>query len=61
MAKLTGEIKSTAKAPTLKSKPTVPQIIIRPIAATPIPVICRCVGISRNANAAKATVNSAWL
>ncbi len=27
IAKLTGEINSTAKAPTLKSKPTVPQII----------------------------------
>ena len=61
IAKLTGEINSTAKAPTLKSKPTVPQIISRPIAATPMPVICSRVGISRNANAANATVNSAWL
>ena len=61
IAKLIGEINSTAKAPTLKSKPTVPQIIKRPIAATPIPVSCRRVGISRNATAANATVNSAWL
>src|SRR3984885_6812216 len=61
MAKLTGEIISTAKAPTLKSKPTVPQIISRPIAATPMPAICIRVGISRNASTANATVNSAWL
>ena len=40
-ANVIGEIISTAKAPTLKSKPTVPQIINRPIAATPIPAICR--------------------
>ena len=61
IAKLTGEINSTAKAPTLKSKPTVPQIINRPIMAIPMPVICRRVGISRNASAANDTVNSAWL
>ena len=59
--KLTGDIISTANAPTLKSNPTVPQIIKRPIAATAIPVICIGVGISRNAIAANATVNSAWL
>ena len=42
IAKLTGLIISTAKAPTLKSNPTVPQIIKRPIAATPIrPLACR--------------------
>ena len=37
IAKMTGEIISTAKAPTLKSNPTVPQIIRRPMAATPMP------------------------
>ena len=61
IAKLIGEIISTANAPTLKSKPTVPQIISRPIAAIPMPSICTRVGTSRNANAANATVNSAWL
>src|ERR1700712_1648899 len=58
-AKLTGEVISTAKAPTEKSNPTVPQIINRPTAATAMPAICRPVGISRNAKAANATVNSA--
>ena len=33
IAKVTGEINNTAKAPTLKSKPTVPEIIKSPIAA----------------------------
>ena len=46
IAKLIGEIISTAKAPTLKSKPTVPQIINRPIAAMPMPTVCMRVGIS---------------
>ena len=61
IAKLTGEIISTAKAPTEKSKPTVPQIISSPIVAMLIPKIWIEVGRSRNAMAAKAMVNSAWL
>src|SRR5664279_1802919 len=61
IAKLTGAIISTAKARTLKSNPTVPPIINRPTAATTIPATCMAVGISRNANTANATVNSAWL
>src|SRR5882757_6439164 len=60
-AKLTGEIISTANAPTLKSYPTVPQIISSPKVATPIPTVCIRVGRSPNSIAAKAMVNSAWL
>ena len=60
-AKLIGEIISTANAPALKSKPTVPQIINRPVVAMPMPRVCKGVGISRNAIAANAMVNSAWL
>ena len=61
IAKLTGEIISTAKAAMLKSRPTVPPIINRPIVATQIPAICTRAGISQNAAAANATVNNAWL
>ena len=61
IAKLIGEIISTANAPALKSKPTVPQIIGRPVVAMPMPRVCSGVGISRNAIAANAMVNSAWL
>src|SRR5436190_2177729 len=61
IAKLSGEIISTANAPALKSYPTVPQIIRSPMVAMAMPTVCIGVGISRNATTAKAMVNSAWL
>jgi hypothetical protein len=50
-----------ANAATLKSKPTVPQIISRPIVAIPMPTVCTRDGNSPNSSAAKPIVNSAWL
>src|SRR5712671_6836958 len=61
IAKLIGQIITTANAPTLKSYPTVPQIIKSPTVAMPMPTACDRVGSSPNTAAAKAMVNSAWL